>query len=93
MKTLSEFWKDKMEKEAAVSLAAVPALATIPLSAGILAGKLYSDATSPAEGKYESFEADLLKKELQDRLRERERQKRLKAYKEVLRGTQRSIRI
>ena len=101
MKTISEFMKEDMirldeseiEKRGALSWLALPAMTTLPLSIGAIGGKIHSDFSSPAAGEYENFEADLVERQLKDVLAERERRKRLDKLKEVLRGSQRSVRL
>ena len=94
MKTILEFKETEMKKTAAnLNVLSIPAMTLIPSAASIMAGKLYSDVTAPPAGKHETFQTNLLKKELKDVLTEREKKKRLDKLKEVLNGSKRSIRL
>ena len=94
MKTISEFADTMLEKDAAqIGLEALPALLGIPAVAGGVAGKIYSDVTAPATRKHETFQTDLLKSKLTNILQQRRRDKKINKLREVLSGSQRSIRL
>jgi len=94
MKTISEFAEDMLEKKAMdFGAEALPAILGIPALAGGIAGSVYSNATAPAAGKHAEFQTELLKSRLKNILTERERDKKIQKLKEVLDGSQRSIRL
>ena len=101
MKTISEFRdtqmvtnEEVMDKTAAnLSALSIPAMALIPTAAAAVSGKIYSDVTAPPAGKHNTFQTELLKKELQDVLIDKEKRDRLKKLKEVLNGSKRSLRL